>query len=55
MKTTDEMVKTTIRLPKSVWRATQHRAIDEGRNVQDIVASALTLYLKTSAKREGSR
>lgn len=55
MKTTDEMVKTTIRLPRSVWRGAQHRAIDEGRNVQNVVADALTAYLKTPLRKEGGR
>jgi hypothetical protein len=48
-----EMVKTTARLPKALWREAHIRALDEGRDFQDIVASALAAYLKTSLKRQG--
>jgi hypothetical protein len=42
----DETHKTSIKLPKALWRAATVRAIDEGRDLQDVVASALELYLK---------
>lgn len=34
------------RLPVKLWRDIQHRALDEGRPVQELVADALRAYLK---------
>ena len=45
-----EMTKTTLRVPKHLLDACKHRAIDEGRNLQEIVADALESYLKTKIK-----
>ena len=36
----------TMRLPQSLWDAVQHRAIDERITLSELVARALTLYLK---------
>jgi hypothetical protein len=46
-----EMTKCTLKLPTDVWMASKHRAIDEGRDFQDIVADALRAYLKKGARR----
>ena len=46
----DEMTKTTLRVPRYLLDACKHRAIDEGRNLQDIVADALETYLKVRVK-----
>jgi hypothetical protein len=53
MKPKPETAKTSIRLPKALWRATHIRALDEGRDLQDVIASALEAYLKTPLKRQG--
>jgi hypothetical protein len=42
-----ETVKTSVKLPKELWREASIRAIDENRDLQDVIASALELYLKT--------
>jgi hypothetical protein len=55
MKKNDGMVKTTIRLPKPLWRDARVRALDEDIDLQDLVAAALAAYLKTPIKREVSR
>jgi hypothetical protein len=52
------MVKTTLRVPEAVWRAARIRAVEERRTFQDVLADALTMYLKTALKRrekEGGR
>ncbi len=51
------MVKTTLRVPESIYKAARIRAIEERRTFQDVLADALTLYLRTSVKRgkEGRR
>jgi hypothetical protein len=45
-----EMTKTTLRIPKYLLDESKHRAIDEGRNLQEIVADALESYLKIKTK-----
>ncbi len=44
------MVKTTLRVPEPVWKAARIRALEERRSFQDVLARALTLYLKTPVK-----
>jgi hypothetical protein len=46
-----ETVKTTIRLPKELWREARLMAIQEDLDLQDLVAAALVAYMKTVAKR----
>ena len=41
-----ERVKTSIALPRALWRAAHVRAMDEGLELQEIVAKALEAYLK---------
>ena len=40
-----DTVKCTVKLPADLWRAARHRAIDENRDFQEVVADALKLYL----------
>jgi hypothetical protein len=40
-----EIVRTTIRVPRSLWDAAKHRAIEERIPVQDLVIRALTSYV----------
>ncbi len=42
----DEMIKTTLRLPRTLFDAARHRAIDEHIDLQDLVAKALEQYLQ---------
>lgn len=49
MKTT----KTSIEIPEDVWRAAKIRAMDEKKNLQDIVAEALREFLKKPKKGGG--
>jgi predicted HicB family RNase H-like nuclease len=51
----DAMKKTTLRLPTELWKAAQHRAVDEDIDLQELVARAIELYLKTKPERGGSR
>jgi len=45
-----DKVKCTMKLPSDLWRAGRHRAIDEDRDFQDLVADALDAYLKRPLK-----
>ena len=38
--------KTSIQLPDAVWKAVKIRAVEENRNVQELVADALKDYLR---------
>jgi hypothetical protein len=48
-----EMVKTTLKLPRALWHAGRVRALEQRMDFQDLVALALTAYLKGS--KEGAR
>jgi hypothetical protein len=41
-----ELVKTTLRLPKKLFQEAKIKAVLEERNLQDLVAEAVELYLK---------
>jgi hypothetical protein len=44
--TEERRVKTTLRLPHSLWVALRHRGTDEGASFQTIAERALVAYLK---------
>jgi hypothetical protein len=48
---TKESLKTSLRLPKTLWDEARMQAIREGRNAQEIVADALRAYLKKGGAR----
>jgi hypothetical protein len=47
-----ETHKTSIKLPKALWREASIRALDEGLDLQDVIAAALATYLATKRKGE---
>ena len=47
--------KTTLRLPKPLYKQLCHAAIDEERRQQDIVAEALMNYFSSRKKSMGGR
>lgn len=49
------MVKTSLRLPRGLWRAAHIRALDEHRDLQDVVADALALYLRSPIRGGAAR
>lgn len=46
MATKQSMAKVTIRLPEALWKKTRIRAIQEGRDAQDIIRDGLLLYFE---------
>ncbi len=54
-KSNADMVKTSLALPRALWKAAHVRALDEGRDMQDVIASALELYLKAPKGKEQTR
>jgi hypothetical protein len=49
--TNEEIVRTTIRVPRSLWDAVRHRAIDDNSDAQELVVLALQQYLKQKGGR----
>jgi len=47
-----EVVKTTIRVRRDLWKAVMHRSIDEDRSLQDILEFALEQYRKRGEGRK---
>ena len=45
-KAKEALARATMRLPRPLWDAVQHRAIDEHVTLSELVARALTLDLK---------
>ena len=46
------VVKTSLYLPEELWRAAKHLALDEGRDLRDLIVEGLTLVLKRRVKKE---
>ena len=51
-KNAEATVRTTVRLPQTLWDAIRRRAIDEHCDAQDIVKRALRQFL---GKQKGGR
>ena len=50
-KEPEDLVKTTLRLPRKLWRDARVRALDEGTGFQELVTRALESYLKKGGAR----
>lgn len=48
-----ETVKTTLAIPPALWREAKVRALDEGRDLRDVLLDALRAYL--AKPMEGKR
>ena len=46
MNPKDEVIKTTLRVPKRLWDRVKIRAIQEGISAEALLNSALTQYLR---------
>jgi predicted DNA binding CopG/RHH family protein len=44
------IVRTTLRVPRHLWTAARHQALEEGIPVQDLVIRALTAHLKKGGR-----
>jgi hypothetical protein len=47
--------KCTVGLDEDLWQQGRIRALEEGRDFQDLVADALSDYLKRKRGKEGAR
>jgi hypothetical protein len=45
-----DIVKTTLRVPRTLWTKVKYLAIDQRLTVQEINERALEMYLKAGAK-----
>ena len=46
----EEIVKTTLRVPRSLWDQIRHRAIKEHLTLQELVNKALTEYVRKGGR-----
>lgn len=46
----DEIVRTTLRVPRKLWDAAKHRAIEERLPLQDLVVKAIETYIKKGGR-----
>lgn len=53
MKKAGDTIKTSVTLPRALWKAAHLRAMDEGRDLQNVIADALRAYLKQPIKQGG--
>lgn len=42
-----KVVRTSLDMPAALWRRAKVRAMDEGRDLRDVLLDALRAYLKT--------
>ncbi len=49
-----DFVKTSVALPRALWKAAHVRALDERCDLQDVIAAALEAYLKGRNSRDES-
>lgn len=47
---TEQIVRTTLRLPAGLWTKLKHHAIDAGISIQEAAIRALEAYLKEQKK-----
>lgn len=45
-------MRTTLEFPVALWKAAKVRAIDERRNLRDVLLDAIRHYLKTPVAKE---
>ena len=48
---TSETVKTTMVLPKDLWKAAKIRVVEEDTDLNGVVIAALVAYVKVKPKR----
>jgi predicted HicB family RNase H-like nuclease len=46
----EPIVRTTIRVPKSLWEQAKHKAIDDGVSLQELVIQAITKIVAKGEK-----
>jgi len=49
----ERMVKTSLFLPEELWKAAKHQAVEEGRNLRDLIIRGLELVVKGRGKKGG--
>lgn len=49
-KPKEPITVTTLRMPTSLWRQVQHRAIDEGKGIAEFILDAVREHLKGAAR-----
>lgn len=47
------LVKTSLYLPENLWKAAKHQALEEGRDLRDLLIAGLELVVKGRRKKGG--
>jgi hypothetical protein len=50
-KPKEEIVRTTLRMPKPLWEKVQHRCIDENRGIAELINQAVLEYVRKGESR----
>lgn len=48
-------VKTSVEIPEELWRAMKARALNEDKNLAELIADALRLFLATKKETKRER
>jgi hypothetical protein len=51
----EAVVRTSLVLPRELWKAAHVRALDEHSDLRSVIVAALELYLKTAKAKEERR
>jgi hypothetical protein len=51
----EDLVQLTVRIPRSLWKRAKLRAVEEERDLREIVMESLEAYLRTKPKKGGKR
>ena len=49
-----EKIKTSLRFDPELWKAVKIKAIEENRDLQDLLDAVLRDYLRRTGRKEGS-
>jgi hypothetical protein len=51
MERAEEMVKMTVAIPRALWKRSKLRAVEEERDLREIVIEALQRYLERKSEK----
>ena len=51
----EDLVQVTVRIPRALWKRAKVRAVEEERDLRDVVMESLERYLGEKPKKGGSR
>lgn len=49
----EDLVQVTVRIPRSLWKRAKLRAVEEDRDLRDVVMESLERYLAEKKSKKG--